>query len=49
MFAAADKKGGVDGVSHSVGKDFADADKGDKLPERKSEKDKAERRYRKKD
>jgi hypothetical protein len=35
MFAAASKKGGVGGVSQKVGKEFADADKGGKLPERK--------------
>jgi hypothetical protein len=36
MFAAASKKGGVDGVPQSVGKEFAGADKGGKLPKRKS-------------
>ena len=36
MFAAASKRGGVDGVPQSVGRDFASADKGGKLPERKS-------------
>lgn len=36
MFAAAASKGGVDGVPQSVGKDFANADKGGKLPARKS-------------
>ena len=35
MFAAASKKGGAGGVSQSVGKEFADADKGGKLPKRK--------------
>ena len=35
MFAAAGKKGGVDGVPQSVGKEFAAADKGGKLPEKK--------------
>ena len=35
MFAAAAKKGGVDGVPQAVGKEFAKADKGGKLPERK--------------
>lgn len=35
MFAAASKKGGVGGVPQSVGREFADADKGGKLPERK--------------
>jgi hypothetical protein len=38
MFAAASKKGGVGGVPQSVGKDFADADKGGKLPEHKRKK-----------
>ena len=36
MFAAASKKGGVDGVPQSVGKEFAKADPGGKLPEKKS-------------
>lgn len=35
MFAAAAKKGGVGGVPQSVGKEFAAADPGGKLPERK--------------
>lgn len=35
MFAAAAKKGGVGGVPQSVGREFADADPGGKLPERK--------------
>ena len=35
MFAAAGKKGGVDGVPQSVGKDFANADPGGKLPAKK--------------
>lgn len=35
MFAAAAKKGGVDGVPQSVGKEFASADPGGKLPKRK--------------
>lgn len=35
MFAAAAKKGGVDGVSQAVGREFAKADRGGKLPERK--------------
>jgi hypothetical protein len=35
MFAAAAKKGGVGGVSQSVGKEFADADPGGKLPAKK--------------
>jgi hypothetical protein len=34
MFAAASKKGGADGVPQSVGKEFASADEGGKLPER---------------
>lgn len=36
MWAAASKKGGVDGVPQSVGKEFAEADKPGKLPEKKS-------------
>lgn len=36
MFAAAKKKGGAGGVSQAVAKEFAAADKGGKLPERKS-------------
>ena len=36
MWAAASKKGGVDGVPQSVGKEFAKADKGGKLPKKKS-------------
>lgn len=35
MFAAAAKPGGAGGVSQSVGKEFADADQGGKLPEKK--------------
>ena len=35
MWAAASKKGGVDGVPQSVGKDFASADPGGKLPPKK--------------
>ncbi len=35
MWAAASKKGGVGGVSQSVGKEFAKADPGGKLPEKK--------------
>jgi len=35
MFAAAHTKGGAGGVSQKVGKEFADSDKGGKLPERK--------------
>jgi hypothetical protein len=38
MFAAASKKGGVGGVPQSVGKEFAEADKGGKLPEKKKSK-----------
>jgi hypothetical protein len=34
MFAAASKKGGAGGVSQAVGKEFAAADEGGKLPER---------------
>ena len=43
MFAAAEGKSTL-GIPEKVGKEFADADKGGKLPERK-----ADRRYRKKD
>lgn len=35
MWAAANKKGGVAGVSQSVGKEFANADPGGKLPKKK--------------
>ena len=35
MWAAASKKGGVGGVSQAVGKDFAGADPGGKLPAHK--------------
>lgn len=35
MWAAANKKGGVDGVPQSVGKEFANADPGGKLPNKK--------------
>ena len=42
MFAAASRKGGVDGVPQSVGKDFSEADKGGKLPEKVN---KADKRY----
>ncbi len=38
MYAAANKKGGAGGVSQSVAKDFVDADKPGKLPERKGAK-----------
>ncbi len=34
MWAAASTKGGVGGVPQSVGKEFAEADKGGKLPKR---------------
>lgn len=34
MFAAAAKKGGAGGVSQKVGKEFADADPGGKLPKK---------------
>lgn len=36
MFAAASKKGGAGGVPQAVGKNFAAADPGGKLPEKKS-------------
>jgi hypothetical protein len=45
MWAAASKKGGVGGVSQKVGKEFAEADKPGKLPERVG---KADKRYGKK-
>lgn len=35
MYAAASKKGGAGGVSQSVAKEFTEADKPGKLPERK--------------
>lgn len=38
MFAAASKKGGAGGVPQSVGKEFAAADAGGKLPEKKKSK-----------
>jgi len=38
MFAAASKKGGAGGVPQGVGKEFADADKGGKLPKHKRKK-----------
>ncbi len=38
MWAAASKPGGVGGVSQNVGKEFAKADPGGKLPPRKGEK-----------
>ncbi len=34
MWAASSKKGGVDGVSQKVGKEFAKADEGGELPEK---------------
>jgi hypothetical protein len=34
MFAAANSKGGAGGVPQSVGKEFATADEGGKLPEK---------------
>jgi hypothetical protein len=34
MFAAANSKGGADGVPQDVGKEFAEADQGGKLPAR---------------
>lgn len=37
MFAASKKPGGVGGVSQAVGKEFANADPGGKLPEHKGE------------
>jgi hypothetical protein len=37
MFAAASKKGGAGGVPQSVGKEFADADPGGKLPAKKGD------------
>lgn len=48
MFGAADKKGGMGGVPQSVGKEFANADEGGKLPEKVSKGSKAEKRYGKK-
>lgn len=50
MFAAASKKGGVGGVSQAVGKEFANADPGGKLPERKGDEPKKRMRdvYKKK-
>lgn len=42
MWAAANKKGGVGGVAQSVGKEFANADPGGKLPAKKA---KAKDRY----
>lgn len=37
MFAAASRKGGAGGVPQSVGKEFAEADPGGKLPEHAKE------------
>ena len=49
MHAAANTKGGVGGVSQSVGKDFADADEPGELPEKVGKKpSKADHLYRKK-
>jgi hypothetical protein len=45
MWAAASKKGGVGGVPQSVGKEFAEADTGGKLPERKTAKDRRKKLY----
>lgn len=36
VYAAASKKGGVGGMPQSVGKEFTEADKPGKLPEKKS-------------
>ena len=52
MFAAASKKGGVAGVPQSVGQEFAEADPGGRLPEKKKgdkSQERANRRYRKRD
>ena len=40
MWAASQKKGGVGGVSQAVGKEFASADPGGKLPAKKKRKSK---------
>lgn len=47
MFSAAAKKGGAGGVSQAVGKEFAKADPGGKLPEhvKDGEPSKADKRY----
>lgn len=37
MWAAASQKGGVGGVSQAVGKEFAKADPGGKLPKKKGD------------
>lgn len=39
MHAAANAKGGAGGVSQAVGKEFAEADKGGKLPDKAKAKD----------
>lgn len=41
MFAAAHKKGGIGGVPQAVGKEFAEADPGGKLPDKRTKKQKA--------
>ena len=41
MYAAASKKGGAGGVPQSVGKEFANADPGGKLPEHEKKKSKS--------
>ena len=43
MWAAANKKGGVGGVPQSVGKEFAAADPGGKLPQKKKERSKKQK------
>jgi hypothetical protein len=45
MFAAAAKPGGVGGVPQSVGKEFADADPGGKLPAKVKDGKPEDRRY----
>lgn len=40
MYAAASKKGGAGGVSQAVAKEFTEADKPGKLPEKKSKRSK---------
>lgn len=45
MEAAAHTKGGVGGVSQAVGREFASADKGGKLPEHVQGASKADKRY----
>ena len=51
MWAAASKKGGAGGVSQAVGKEFAEADPGGKLPAKKDESggSRADRRYRRRE